>query len=228
MGSTLAYLNRRYQQRKKIDPIVPELKRECALVIPVYINGKPIKPIMERGGAEIMVRSDTIKSKKLAKLVFKIIRLRKKYKQIKFLQLFFAALSSSLTFNLGLRVVVGGSLNYVNLIIIIFPSTVAGYLIEQAISNPLVSILWPLILTFGRGGDDSKVEDDPLEKCRLLCKFAEQYHNRELKVEMEILNSALEDASTALQLPLDKVPLMCVEEKLSLLERFKLKQLIKS
>lgn len=83
-------------------------------------------------------------------------------------------------------------------------------------------------MTFGRGVDDSEVEDDPLEKCRLLCKFAEQYHNRELKVEMEILNSALEDASTALQLPLDKVPLMCVEGKLSIVERFKLRSLIKT
>jgi hypothetical protein len=200
LGLTLAYVNRKYQQRKKIDPIVSELKRECALVIPVYVNGKPIKPmkpikpIIKRGGAKIMVRSATIKSQKLAKLVLKTIRLRKKYKQIKFLQLFFATLNSSLTFNLGLRVVVGGSLNYINLIIIIFSSTVADYLIEQAISNPLVSILGPLIVTFGLGVDDSEVEDDPLEKCRLLYKFAEQYHTRELKVEMEILNSTLEDA----------------------------------
>lgn len=231
LGSTLAYLNRRRRERKKIDPIVAELTRECPLVIPVYIDGTPmktIKPPMMRGGTDIVLRSVTIKSKKLTELVFKIIGLKKKYKQIKLLQLFFATLNSSLTINYGLRVALGGSLNYVDLIIITFPSTVAGYLMEQAISNPLVTILGPLIVIFGRGIED--IEDDPLEKCRLLCKFAEQYHNRELMIEMEILNSALEDASTAIQLPLEKVPLplVCVEEKLSLLERFKLRQLIQS
>jgi hypothetical protein len=45
---------------------------------------------------------------------------------------------------------------------------------------------------------------------------------------MENFNSLVEDASTALQLPLDKVPLLCVEEKLSLLQRYKLKEVIKS
>jgi hypothetical protein len=40
--------------------------------------------------------------------------------------------------------------------------------------------------------------------------------------------SLAEDAPTAVQLPIDKVPLLCVEEKLSLLQRFKLKEIIKS
>jgi len=46
---------------------------------------------------------------------------------------------------------------------------------------------------------------------------------------MQNLNSLVEDTATALQLPLDKVPLVgCVEEKLSLVQRFKLRQLIES
>jgi len=68
-GSLVAYLNRRRQERKKIDPIVSELKRECALVRAINVDGtpmKPIKPTMIRGGAEIPFngRSLTIKSKK--------------------------------------------------------------------------------------------------------------------------------------------------------------------
>ena len=47
-------------------------------------------------------------------------------------------------------------------------------------------------------------------------------------LEMENFRSLVEDASDALQLPLDQVSLLCVEEKLSLLERFKLKEVIKS
>lgn len=45
---------------------------------------------------------------------------------------------------------------------------------------------------------------------------------------MKKLNSLVEDTSTAFQLPLDKVHLLCVEEKLSLLQRYKLRQLTKS
>jgi len=47
-------------------------------------------------------------------------------------------------------------------------------------------------------------------------------------MEMKNLNSLVEDVSAALKLPLDKVPLLCIEQKLSLLERFKLKEIIKS
>ena len=47
-------------------------------------------------------------------------------------------------------------------------------------------------------------------------------------MKMENLNSLVEEAAAALQLPLDKVPLLCVEEKLSLLQGYKLKALIKS
>lgn len=71
IGFNISILKSKISTEKKIDPIVPELKRECALVIPVYVNGKPmkpIKPIMERGGAEIMVRLATIKKSEISKI----------------------------------------------------------------------------------------------------------------------------------------------------------------
>ena len=224
-GSLVAYLNRKRQERKKIDPIVSELKRECALVRAVNVDGtpmKPIKPTMIRGGAEIPVngRSLTIKSKKLAKLVAVILRLNRKYKTMKLLQIFFLALNASLTNTLGLRFAVGGSLDYTQFILIAFPATVGGFLMGQVIANPLASVFLPLAIVYGRGIEDIP---DPSEKCKLLCKYAEQYHNKELMIEMKNLRSAIEDASLDLKLPLE-----CVEEKLSLLERFKLRQLIES
>lgn len=45
---------------------------------------------------------------------------------------------------------------------------------------------------------------------------------------MKKLNLLVEDASTALQLTLEKVDLLCVEEKLSLLQCYKLNKLTKS
>jgi hypothetical protein len=230
LGSTLAYLNRRRQEKQKIDPIIAELKQECALVRPVNIDGTPMKPVIPvrvRGGADIPLkgRSLAIKNQKLARLVLAIIRFNKKYKQMKFLRLLFFALNNALTRTLSLRVAIGGSLDYIQIILLIFPPTVAGYLIEQAISNPLITILVPLGLVFGRGIENIP-EDDSLERCRFLCKYAAEYHNKELMIEMENLNSAIEDASIYLKLPLE--PLECVEEKLSLLERFKLRKLIES
>ena len=72
-------------------------------------------------------------------------------------------------------------------------------------SHPLASALLPLAILFGRGIEDIP---DPYEKCRLICKVAEEYHNKQLMLEMKNLNSLLEDAAAALQLPIDEVPLL--------------------
>ena len=47
-------------------------------------------------------------------------------------------------------------------------------------------------------------------------------------LEMKNFRSLVEDASDALQLPLDQVPLLCTENKLSLTQRFRLKEVIRS
>jgi hypothetical protein len=72
----------------------------------------------------------------------------------------------------------------------------------------------PLIFLYGR-----EVENlpDPREKCRELCQTAEDYHNREILTGMRKFNSFVE-----------KPPLVCVEEKISLLQRHKLKELTKN
>jgi len=150
---------------------------------------------------------------------------KKKQKQLKLLQVFFFTFNALLTSSVGLRFAIGGSLNYTQIILIAFPSTIGGFMMGLFAANPLASVLLPLAILYGRGIEDIP---DPYEKCFTLCKAAEKFHNKELVIEMKELNSLVEDASTALQLPLHKVPLLCVEEKLSLLQRYKLKQLIKS
>lgn len=104
---------------------------------------------------------------------------------------------------------------------------------ELVIANPLMSGLLPLAplaILYGRGIEDIS---DSYAKCKAMCKFAAEYHNKELAMQMKNVNSLVEDASNALQLPLDKVPLLptdqvplvCVEEKLSLLQRYKLREM---
>ena len=50
----------------------------------------------------------------------------------------------------------------------------------------LASAVLPIAILFGRGIEDIT---DPYEKCRLICKSAEEYHNQQLMLEMENLNS---------------------------------------
>ena len=47
-------------------------------------------------------------------------------------------------------------------------------------------------------------------------------------LEMKNLRSLVKDMSDALQFPLDQVPLLCTQNKISLTQRFKLKEVIRS
>jgi len=226
VGSGLAYLIRKHKERRNLDPIVTELK-EKSPVIAVSIDGKPLKLPLVRGGDGDRLKgvSLAIKSKRLAALIKAIVNAKRRQKQLKLVQIMFAVLNASLTSSVGLRFAVGGSLDYTQFTLIAFSSTVGGFLMGQVIANPLASVFLPIAILYGRGIEDIP---DPSEQCKLLCKAAEEFHNKQLAIEMKELNSLVEDTSTALQLPLEKVPLVCVEEKLSLLQHFKLRKLIES
>lgn len=73
----------------------------------------------------------------------------------------------------------------------------------QVIENPLIGVFVPLAIVHGRGIENIP---DPYEKCKILCKIGEEFHNKELAIEMGQLNSLVKDTSTTLQLPTDKVP----------------------
>jgi len=134
--------------------------------------------------------------------------------------------NSLLTKNLGLVIAAGGSLEFTQILFIAMPSTIAGYLIGSICAYPIIPVLIPLAILFGRGVED--ISDPLQEKCRLLCKVAEQYHNKELNLKMENLGSAVEKVGTQLQPPSDKLHLVCTEQPLPLLQRYKLKLIIKS
>jgi len=86
--------------------------------------------------------------------------------------------------------------------------------VRQVIANSLVRVFLRLSIV-----SIHVIEDitDPYQKCSILCKFTEEFHNKQLSIEMVELDSLLEDPSTTLQLPLDQVLLLYVEEKRSLL-----------
>jgi hypothetical protein len=166
-----------------------------------------------------------IKNKKLAQIMMARVNARKNQKKLTRLQYFLFFLNGLLTTGTGLRIVACGWLNYIQIMLIAVPSTIGGFLMGTIYTNPLVSAALPIAILFNRGIEDIP---DPYEKCRLICKFAEKYHNKQLMLEMKSMDSLLVDAADALQLPIDKVPLVWVEEKLSILQRYKLREVIKS
>jgi hypothetical protein len=230
-GSGIAYLVKLYRKYKKNidineDAIIRELKQKSSITM-FSEKGKPLKVPLVRGGDDDKIKgiSILIKNRKLRKIVKAIVNAKRKQKQLRLLREFFVIFNVLLTYGFGLRFAVGGSLDFTQFILIAFPSTVGGFLMGLASAYPIFGVLVPLAILYGRGIEDIA---DPYERCRLMCKAAEEYHNRQLAMEMENFNSLVEDAATALQLPLDKVPLLCVEEKLSLLQRYKLKEVIKT
>jgi hypothetical protein len=218
MGCTLAYFYKKYNQKTKhIDPIIQELK-ETTKVVAVCIDGTPFKVPVCRGGDEIRGISLIIRNKKLSALVLKIVAARKNYRLIRFLQMYFAILNSILTNTLGIRVCLGGSMNYFQVVIIALPVTLTGFMISQII-NPLTCLVLPLSILYGRGIEQMS---DPFEECRMLCKAVSELHNKQLAIEMR------KTTSNFIKLPVDEGPLLCVENKLSLSERFVLRSLVKN
>lgn len=231
VGSSAAYLFKNYRnyRRMKIsgeDPIVTQLKRESPIMM-TSENGTPLRLPLVRGGDGNRIRgySLVLKNKKLAQILLALMQAKKHHRKLRLLQEVLFYLNQLLTLGTGLRVAAAGSLSGVQILLIAFPSTVGGYLMALTYDYPLVSAVLPLAILFGRGIEEIP---DPVEKCRLICQAAEEFHNKQLRLEMTKLGSLIEETADALQLPLDQVPLLCVEDKLSLFQRFKLKQALKS
>lgn len=96
---------------------------------------------------------------------------------------------------------------------------------ETIYAHPLASAVLAIAILFGRGIEDIP---DLYEKCKLICKAAEKYHNKQLMLEMKNFDSFIKDTAAAIEFPIDKVSLFCTEQPLSLLERYKLKEVIEN
>ena len=233
-GSSAAYIYktyRNYRRRKNLqDPLVIELQQKSKLLTTSKIKAnKALKATMKgirlRGGDKaIRGFSLVIKNKKLARLMQALAAIKENQKRLFIVKKFFFILNGLLTAGTGLRFAGGGALDFTQIILIAFPSTLGGVFMGLIQDHPIIPVFLPILVLFGRGIENIP---DPYEKCRMWCQIAEEYHNRELRLEMRKLGTVLEEASEALQLPLDKQPLLCVEEKLSLVQRFRLKTIRK-
>lgn len=230
-GSMLAYVFKKYKDYRRIkitgeDIIVEELKKKSSINM-VSEKGNPLKLPLFRGGDGDAIRgiSLIIKNKKLVQFIRVMVTARKNQRKLRLLQYVFFILNGLLTTSTGLRIVAGGSLSYAQIVLIAFPSTVGGFMTGIISQYPLTGVLLPIVILFSQGIEDVP---DPYEKCKFICKTAENYHNHELMLEMKNLDSLLVDTAPALQLPIDKVSLLCTEQPFSLLQRYRLKEVIKS
>jgi hypothetical protein len=236
IGSTIAYIFKTYKtyknkNRKEIvmDPLVHELK-EISPIVLISDRGKPLKLPTIRGGDIVLnnlgkprlLWSVVIKNQKIADLIRAIVLIKSHQRKLQILQYVFFLANNLLTYSVNLRVAVGGSLDYTQILLIAFPSALGGLLVGLRTAYPLAGALLPLAFLYNRGIEDIP---DPASKCKALCKFAEEFHNNQLKLEMK---NIIQETSPAFQLPLDKAPLACVEEKLSLVQRYKLREVIES
>ena len=233
VGSFLAFFYKKYNKYKERDEqaiLVDELKKKSPIIM-LSEDKKPVKIPLLRGGDLIKGLKGSkgfslvIKNKKLAILVRAIIHAKTKQKQLRLLRVVLFTFNALLSSKVGICFAVESGLDFTQFILISWPSSIIGFMVGIMLENPAISGLLALGLFSGRG---VRIIHDPSEKCKVICKFAEELHNKELTLKMKELNSLIQDTSTATQLPLDKVPLLCVEEKYSLLQRYKLKQLIKS
>jgi hypothetical protein len=228
VGGAMSYLFQKYNEKNSnpVDPIVNELKQNSKILkvqsIPVIsTKGDSLNLPLVRGGKLIKGISLSIKNKKFAAFLKLFLETKRKRKLVKLLQAYLYVLNQLLTYGVGVRFAVGGSLETTQIILISVSGSIGGFLAGQILKNPLAIILLPLSLVIGRGIEEIP---NPQKKCEFICKAAEDFHNRQYLIEMKKL------------IPLEKIPLLssveCVKdelsEELSIMQRFKLRQLFES
>jgi hypothetical protein len=214
-SSIIAFGFKKYKSCRKSratneDLIVDQLKRDSPINIFSEEN-TPLKLPLMRGGDTIKTFSLIIRSKKLTRIIIAIVNARKNQKKLRLLRDILFILNRLLAISTGLCIGAGGTLSYTHVVLIALPSTVGGFIIGIISANPLVSAALPIAILFGRGIEDVP---DPYEKCKFICKAAENFHNQQLMLEMKNMGS--------------EVPLLYTEQPLSLLERYRLREAIKS
>jgi hypothetical protein len=245
-GATLVCFYNIYKEHKERrngnDSLVTDL-REKSPIVTYSEKGKPLKlPSIRGGDMENLqgyppndqlsknfkiVFSTVIKSRKFFEIWQSIMYARKAKRHLKLLQFVFMIGNAVLTKSVGLRVAIGGSYSYTEIIIISFASTISGVVLALISKYPYIAATIPLGLVYGRGIEAVDLPN-PAEKCRIICKAAEQIHNKQMLIEMKQLTPLVKNTSAALDLPVEPVYVACVEEKLSIVERFKLKEVIRS
>jgi hypothetical protein len=243
VGSVAAHIYKQYKKIKKNrlkdplllvseDPLVSELKHKSSTLM-LSEKGKLLKLPLIRGG-EILPKNFSMysilfKNKSFLDLLKAILLAEQTKKRLVLLQYFFIMFEKVLSKTFRLSFALDASLDCVKVLMLAFPSSLAGFLIGAATAYSFVPTLLPLIILYARGIEEIV---DPTSKCRIFCKAAEELHNKELKIEMKkLISSLVENTSAGVKTPLDAIDVthvICVEEPLSIVQRHKLREVVES
>ena len=229
VGNTIGYVVRRKMAKRSEtivqDPIINELKSrsprllrsENGMMIKLPLNGA-------RGGnkrSATMLFSLIIRSPKFAAFLRLLLEAKRKQRQLLFLRIMFTALNKFITNNAGIYIhISNASYDYVKLIMIGVSSTTTGVMLGLFLQNSIALSGFSLLALYMR--DIEYVEYD---NCALLCKAVQTYHNTGILQEMRSTIQITKDELLELEPP---VYLSCFEEKTSLIQRYKLRELLDS
>lgn len=202
------------ENNKWTDPIVKELRNTSPLIM-LSRSKKILRFPLVRGGNDIQVFYLFIQSRKLARALFLLWNARENQRRLKLLQVILFMSNKFLFTNTGFIFgsAVSTNLSYTQIILIMFPGTLSGFLVSSLLTFPLILSVLPIAIMMGRFSVQDIV--DSHEHCRVLCKAAESYHNKKLVLEMKNSEKLLP-------------PLKCVEQRVSLVERHRLIEIVKN
>jgi hypothetical protein len=212
------------------DRLIFELKSK-AKIVSVNTHKKPLKnlPYVRGGNIDDTDKVKVIKwftlvvqNRRLTKLLQVLIQADEKRRNLHAVKMLFATLNYVLTQVVGIHIMSGGSYNITQILFFILPSSLAGFLAETVFKNPVVNVFLPLAILYSRG---ITKEVSPYDKCEMLCEAVAETQNQELRIQMSEFNQSLPEGQKLPPLP-EEGPLECVKEKLSIVERYKLRRVI--
>ena len=217
--TTIVKLLKTYYSNKNEDPLVSDLKRLSP--VKEKEKNKPLKvPIryFPRGGQlppGLKRISVFIKNKQLGKLVVILLRVTKKIRELKRVKSALILLNVLLFRKLGLAFAAGGSITHIHILLFVTTSSTAGALLALlSAAGGFIFVLAPLLTLISRY---EFISSETVNRCRLLCEAAQEYHNKKLGIEMK---SFAQEMETSLSLTSDEGPLQCTGEG-KLYQRYK-------
>ena len=190
---TIIKMLKKYYLNKHEDPLVSELKR----IVPVkkIIKDRPLNLFIRhfpRGGQlppRLEGFSLLIKNKKLGKLVIYLLKITKRIRQLKRVNNYLSFLNLLLFQRLGFAFASGRSLNYIEIILVVSTSSVAGLLLSVlAVPGGFMFVLGPILTLLSRY---EYIAFESINICKLLCEVGKDYHNEKLVMEMKSLETEI-------------------------------------
>jgi hypothetical protein len=227
VGVLIKFYRKRHQKLISADPIIGELKTKSPRMV-LSESGQMKRPplgVYLRGGEKwrrlTILLSVVIKNKRFAKLIKSIVEIHQKQRQLRFLAAIFSTLNRLLTNHVGLYIDATSYLDYSRFIFIAISSGTGGLLTGLLLKNSIILSVLSCATMYLRGVE--RISSD-YNNCQILCEVAQQFHNKQVQIEMKKIIPEIQNPLIDIEVP----TYICMEEKTSLVQRYRLRQLVES